>query len=137
MALFMLFNVWEENGKLAYEDVKMTENTLKFAWKLVKNNLADYIGWSITTPYPCSQLYDIAIKHNLLNPAFRDNWESWQKEGLFMMDLPGIRKMDRNIIKLRGEFLRIMCLLKNKYFKLKDFPFLVKRALHILRYTTK
>lgn len=137
MALFMLFNVWEENGKLCYEDVKMTQNTLDFAWKLVKNNLADYISWSIATPYPGSELYDIACKHNLLNPAFRDSWESWQKEGLFIMDLPGVSKTDRNIIKLKGEFLRMMCLLKRKYFKLKDLPFLAKRALHILRYSAK
>lgn len=137
MALFMLFNVWEENGKLCYEDVKMTQNTLDFAWKLVKNNLADYISWSIATPYPGSELYDIACKHNLLNPVFRDSWESWQKEGLFIMDLPGVSKTDRNIIKLKGEFLRMMCLLKRKYFKLKDLPFLAKRALHILRYSAK
>ncbi len=137
MALFMLFNVWEENGKLSYENMKMTEHTLNFAWRLVKNNLIDYIGWSITTPYPGSELYDIALKYNLLNPAFRDSWESWQKEGLFIMDLPGVRKMDRSRIKLKGEGLRIMCLLKRKYFKLKDVPFLIKRAFHIFKYATK
>ncbi len=137
MALFMLFNVWEENGKLFYEDMRMTQNTLNFAWKLVKNNLVDYISWSIATPYPGSELYDIACKHNLLNPVFRDSWESWQKEGLFIMDLPGVSKTDRNIIKLKGEFLRMVCLLKRKYFKLKDLPFLAKRAFHILRYSAK
>ncbi len=137
MALFMLFNAWEENGQLAYEDVKMTMNTLNFAWKLVKSNLADYIGWSITTPYPGSRLYDIALRHNLLDPAFRDNWEKWQKEGLFVMDLPGIRKIDRNRMKLMGEILRITCLLRRKYFKLKDLPFLIKRALHIFKYAAK
>lgn len=137
MALFMLFNVWEENGNLAYEDMEMTTNTLNFARRLVKNNLVDYIGWSITTPYPGSRLYDIALRHNLLNPAFRDNWEGWQKEGLFIMDLPGISEIQRNRIKLKGEFLRIMCLLRRKYFKLKDFPFLVKRAFHIFKHITK
>src|SRR3989338_422095 len=137
LALFMLFNVWEENGALAYEDAAMTAATLKFAWKLVKNNLVDYIGWSITTPYPGSRLYDIALKYNLLNSAFRDNWEAWQKEGLFMMDLPGINKRERSKIKFKGEFLRIICLLREKYFKLKDIPFLIKRALHIFRYALK
>ncbi|OGX30472.1 MAG: hypothetical protein A3D27_01735 [Omnitrophica WOR_2 bacterium RIFCSPHIGHO2_02_FULL_46_37] len=137
LALFMLFNVWEENGKLAYEDAKMTTQTLNFAWKLIKNNLADYIGWSITTPYPGSRLYDIALRHNLLNPAFRDNWESWQKEGLFVMDLAGIRKIERNTIKLKGEILRIACLLRKKFFKLKDVSFLIKRAFHIFKYSAK
>lgn len=137
LALFMLFNVWEENGTLVYEDAAMTMTTLKFAWKLVKNNLVDYIGWSITTPYPGSRLYDIALKYNLLNRAFRNNWEAWQKQGLFMMDLPGINKWDRGKIKFRGETLRIICLLRKKHFKLKDIPFLAKRALHIFRYVLK
>lgn len=137
LALFMLFNVWEENGALAYEDTAMTMATLKFAWKLVKDNLVDYIGWSITTPYPGSRLYDIALKYNLLNRAFRDNWEAWQKEGLFMMDLPGVNKWDRGKIKFWGEILRILCLLRKKHFKLKDTTFLTKRALHIFRYAVK
>jgi len=137
MALFMLFNAWEENGHLAWEDEKMTLNTLNFAWRLIKNKLIDYIGWSIATPYPGSRLYDIALRHNLLDPAFQNNWESWQKEGLFVMNLPGISKTKRNRIKLKGEFLRILCLLRNKYFKLKDFPFLIKRALHIFKYAAK
>lgn len=137
LALFMLFNVWEEEGALAYEDTAMTMTTLRFAWKLAKDNLVDYIGWSITTPYPGSRLYDTALKYNLLNSAFRDNWEAWQKEGLFMMDLPGINKWDRSKIKFKGEILRIACLLRKKHFKLKDIPFLVKRALHIFRYAVK
>ncbi len=137
LALFMLFNVWEENGKLAYEDAAMTNKTLKFARQLVKNNLVDYIGWSITTPYPGSKLYDIALKYGLLDRTFQNNWESWQKEGLFMMSLPGVTRWARSKIKFKGEVLRIMCLLRKKYFKLKDVPFLVKRALHILRYAFK
>jgi anaerobic magnesium-protoporphyrin IX monomethyl ester cyclase len=137
LALFMLFNVWEENGALVYEDAAMTMETLKFAQSLVKNSLVNYIGWSVTTPYPGSRLYDIALKHNLLNSYFRDNWEGWQKEGLFMMDLPGISKWDRSKIKFKGEALRIMCLLREKRFKLKDTSFLIKRALHILKYAAR
>lgn len=131
LALFMLFNVWEKDGKLMYEDAKMTKNTLKFASMLAKNNLVDYIGWSVTTPYPGSPLYEIALRHNILKPSFVNNWEAWQKEGLFMMDLPSVSKMGRGMIKLQGDILRIKCILRAKHFTLKDIPFLIKRGIHI------
>ncbi len=35
LGLFMLYNVWEENGKLRFEDSAKTENTLKYARQLV------------------------------------------------------------------------------------------------------
>jgi len=37
--LFMLFNVWQEDGELKFEDVDMTRNTLSFAEKLVDGKL--------------------------------------------------------------------------------------------------
>ena len=137
LALFMLFNAWEKDGKLMYEDAKETQNTLKFAWNLVKRNLVDYIGWSIATPYPGSELYEIALRHNILNPSFLHDWEGWQKEGLFVMDLPSVNKIDRSKVKLQGEILRVRCVLKRKGFKLKDLPFLIKRAIHIFGHTFK
>jgi anaerobic magnesium-protoporphyrin IX monomethyl ester cyclase len=130
LALFMLYNVWEEDGKLVYEDTKMSENTLKYAWSLIKRKLVDYISWSVATPYPGSKLYDIAIKHNLLKPEFKNNWEAWQKEELFVMKLPGITHKQQRRIKIKGEIIRAKCMLRNWDFKLKDIKFLIKRAFH-------
>jgi radical SAM superfamily enzyme YgiQ (UPF0313 family) len=133
LALFMLFNVWEESGELRYEDKKLTENTLKFAWKLAKSGLTDYISWSFTTPYPGSKLYEIAQRHNIIKPLFLNNWEAWQKEGLFVMELPAVGRKTQVMIKIKGEILRARCLLKSRNIAFNNLLFLIKRALHIVR----
>jgi radical SAM superfamily enzyme YgiQ (UPF0313 family) len=137
LALFMLFNVWEKDGTLMFEDAKTTQNTLKFARELTRKRLIDYLGWSITTPYPGSRLYDIALRHNIVNPTFLSNWEAWQQEGLFMMDLPGVSRKDRGSVKLKGDLLRGMLVLKNRDLRLKHVSFLIKRAIHIFKYSFK
>lgn len=132
LGLFMLYNVWEEDGQLRFEDSAKTENTLRYAKRLVKENLINYISWSITAPYPGSKLYDIASRHGLIPPSLREDWENWQTSDLFLMTLPGVERREQGKLKRRGEFLRAKCLLKNRDFRLKDILFLAKRAVHLL-----
>jgi len=61
----MLYNAWEINGKLEYETPEEVNNTLEFAKNCLKNNLIEYISWSITNPIIGSKLYDIAKKFNI------------------------------------------------------------------------
>jgi len=130
--LFMLFNVWEEKGQLKYEDSSLSLKTLDFAKKLIKDGLLDYIGWSITTPYPGSKLFDIAKKHNLFKPGLEKNWDSWLKDDFFVMQLPGIKDKAIAKIKTKGSILRGWCLLKSRGLKLKDINYLVKKLFKIL-----
>jgi anaerobic magnesium-protoporphyrin IX monomethyl ester cyclase len=137
LALFMLFNVWETDGQLVFEDAPATENTLRFARALARKRLIDYLGWSVATPYPGSRLYDIALRHGLVRSSFAGNWETWQQEGLFVMDLPGITGKDRRKVKLKGELLRATLMLRARAFKLKDVLFLLRRAAHIAKYSSR
>ena len=61
----MLYNAWEINGKLEYETPEEVNNTLEFAKNCLKDNLIEYISWSITNPIIGSKLYDIAKKFNI------------------------------------------------------------------------
>jgi anaerobic magnesium-protoporphyrin IX monomethyl ester cyclase len=61
----MLYNAWEINGKLEYETPEEVNNTLEFAKNCIKDNLIEYISWSITNPIIGSKLYDIAKKFNI------------------------------------------------------------------------
>jgi len=131
LGLFMLYNVWEEDGKLRFEDSEASLKTLAFAKDLFKKRLIDYISCSITAPYPGSKLFDIAIRHNLINPRLLTDWEAWQKEELFMITLPQINRPEQQMVKMKWESLRVRCLLRSWQFKLKDIPFLMKRALHL------
>jgi anaerobic magnesium-protoporphyrin IX monomethyl ester cyclase len=128
LALFMIYNVWEEDGNLRYEDSAMSMNTFRYAHKLVKNRLVDYVGWSVTTPYPGSKLYEIALRHNLIKPAFLRSWDAWQRQDIFMLNLPNISRKEQAITKLKGEILKFIIIMKTGGFKLKDLPFLFKRA---------
>jgi len=132
LGLFMLFNAWEENGKLIYEDVNQNINTLNFAKKLVKERLLDYIGWSITTPYPGSKLYEIALKYGLFKPNLEKSWDSWLRDDFFVMQLPGIKDQDIAKIKTKGSILRGLCLLRSRGIKFKDVGYLTKKVLKVL-----
>ncbi len=61
----MLYNAWETNGKLEYETPEEVNNTLEFAKNCLRNNLIEYISWSITNPIIGSKLYHIAQKYGI------------------------------------------------------------------------
>jgi radical SAM superfamily enzyme YgiQ (UPF0313 family) len=61
----MLYNAWETNGKLEYETPQEVSNTLEFAKTCLRDNLIEYISWSITNPIIGSKLYAIAKKYGI------------------------------------------------------------------------
>ena len=61
----MLYNAWETNGKLEYETSEEVNNTLEFAKNCLRDNLIEYISWSITNPIIGSKLYHIAQKYGI------------------------------------------------------------------------
>lgn len=130
--LFMLYNVWEKDGKLEYETTAEVRKTLDYACRLVKNRLLDYVGWSITVPYPGSKLYDIAVRHNLIRPEYQGKWEEWLKKDSYVLSLPGISISEQVHLKTRGSMLRAKLILRQKEFGCKDLPWLVKKGVKIL-----
>ena len=61
----MLYNAWEANGKLEYETPEEVDKTLEFAKTCLRDNLIEYISWSITNPLIGSKLYHIAEKYGI------------------------------------------------------------------------
>lgn len=130
--LFMLYNVWEENGQLKYENTDMVKKTFKYVSTLVDRRLLDYIGWSVTVPYPGSQLYNIAQKYNLIKDEYKENWDYWLSKDSYVMQLPNITTATQIKMKTMGSMLRAKMLLRTKDFKLKDVSWLVGKALKIV-----
>ena len=62
----MLYNAWETRGKLEYETPEEVNNTLEFAKNCLRDNLIEYISWSITNPIVGSKLHDIAEKYGIV-----------------------------------------------------------------------
>lgn len=132
LGLFMLFNVWEDRGQLCFEDVQETRNTLHFAENMIDQGLLDYMGWSVTTPYPGSQLYDIALKHDLIKPELRGQWDAWLREDTFVMRLPGVDEREMARVKTIGQILRGRLILRSHRFGLKDIPFFAKKGMKLV-----
>ncbi len=130
--LFMLFNVWEEEGRLAFEGVEETERTLEFAESLASERLLDYIGWSITTPYPGSRLFDIACRHALVKPTLRGAWAKWLTEDAFVMTLPGVSDADMARAKTRGSLLRAKLLLRSGHINPAELGYILKKGIKLV-----
>ena len=130
--LFMLYNAWEEKGQLKYENTNMVKKTFKYASSLVNKGLLDYIGWSITVPYPGSKLYEIAVEHNLIKKEYLENWDYWLSKDSYVMQLPGITPATQIRMKTLGSTLRAKLLFRTSNFKLKDISWFMGKALKIV-----
>jgi anaerobic magnesium-protoporphyrin IX monomethyl ester cyclase len=130
--LFMLYNVWEKEGRLEYETTADVRKTLNYAYRLAQSRLLDYVGWSIAVPYPGSKLYDIAQKYNLIRPEYRGNWENWLKKDSYVLSLPGTPLSEQVHLKTVGSVLRAKLILRQKEFGLKDLPWLLKKGYKVL-----
>lgn len=97
--LLMLFNIWEENGKLAYEGVKESLNTLKFARHLIKEGLADFFGPNPTVPLPGSPLYNFSLKKGVIPRKIIGKWEEWNYVRGIPLNLPKISSFDYAKVK--------------------------------------
>ncbi len=122
MGLLMLLNVWEEDGKLAYEGVKETMKTLEFARRMIDEKLLDYVSSSITTPYPGSELFRIASKHGLIDKELTDDWSKWLTEEMFIMKVPGVTIKEARDLYFKGSLLRSYCYLRSGNWSLKEVP---------------
>jgi len=132
--LFMYYNVWEDqNGNLKFEDTAQSLKNYKFAKKLIKQRLIDYFGWSVTTPHPGSKLYGIALRHNLIKPEFINHWDQWLKSDRFVMKLPGVTVLDQVRLKLMGDWLRFVCIIKSGTYTPRDLITIFKKGLNIVR----
>ena len=96
-AYIMVYNAWEEDGKLCYETPQEAGNTLRFVWKLKRRGLLDYISFATATPLQGSSLYDIAKKHNILKSE-----DDVKDLSDFRMSLPDITEKQMRKTRLIG-----------------------------------
>lgn len=135
-ALFMLFNVWEENGKLAFEGVKESLNTLRFAQELFRQKLIDFFAWCPTTPYPGAPLYSFSLKHKLIPNEILGHWEKWNNLRGIYLNLPRVSQSDYNKVKAYGALIQSSYFFKKISWKinLSTLTQLIKRGLGALAF---
>ena len=131
--LFMAFNVWEENGNLCFENKEDSMNTLKFVKKLLKEEKIYLFGWSMTTPYPGSKLYDVAIKYDLISKENIGNWEVFDSGANFVMNLPDLKKRDWFSVMNKGKRLQAKLLITSGTFNLSAVPLYIGKLYSLLK----
>lgn len=131
--LFMTFNIWEENGKLRYEGIEESLNTLSYAKKLMKQRLLDYISWSITTPFPASPLWNTCMKFSLITDKYVGKWELWNTSWGLVTRLPNISEKDWMKVKYEGSKLQVYSFLRRlNEVNVRTLRLLVERGVKML-----
>jgi radical SAM superfamily enzyme YgiQ (UPF0313 family) len=129
--LIMIFNVWEEDGRLRYETIDDCMNTLEFTRYLVLSGLLYNTTWCVATPIPGNDLYAIAKKYKILKDDFElIDWGFVWKSPL---RLPGITDEDVSIVKSKGALLQAYCILRNREITFKNLHFIYAKGFHLIR----
>lgn len=130
--LFMLFNAWEEDGKLCFEGVKECEKTIDFAKLLLKRGHMHFMGSSMANPFPASPLWDIALKYNLIERP--NDWLHWNDLWLFNLKLPGISDDDWKKVKMKAGRVQTIQALKSGQINFGTIQPLLRRGLKLIRW---
>jgi len=74
---FMLYQMWEEEGRLQHETSKEVEASIAFARQLWKQGILHYTTWGFAVPVHGAELYEIARRHNMIDEDFypSDDWD--------------------------------------------------------------
>lgn len=76
-AFLMMFNAWEENGRLEYETPKEVRNTIRYVYRLWLQGRLKYVSWQFAVPTPGAELYDIMVRHQKIDPWYLPDHQ-WQ-----------------------------------------------------------
>jgi len=126
---FIIFNVWEDENGLCYEDLDMCNNTYRFAKKLLKNNLLDYISWNFAVPIPGSAMFSTCQKYNLIK-------ETTTPSALgddLTISLPNIKRSEMLAMKNKGMILQAHYALKNGYISFTFYKYIFKKFMSMVR----
>jgi len=102
-AFMMLYQAWEEDGRLQFETTEEVENSVQWIKRMFKRRHVHYMSWQFCTPMPGARLHDVALRHNLYRGEPQAVWASFDEHST-CMNLPGIsqktmrRKLKKGIL---------------------------------------
>jgi anaerobic magnesium-protoporphyrin IX monomethyl ester cyclase len=98
----MLYQAWEEHGILECETTAEVDNTLINLWRLIRKGYISYLSWQFATPFPGSQLWDVAHKYGLIENSSAGVWD-------ISMRLPKVKQRDMIRQRMFGFMLQAYC----------------------------
>ncbi len=125
---FMLFYWWEEDGRLQHETAEEVRSTISLGYRLWRQRKLHYCSWTVTTPVPGSEFYDLAIKHGLIDENFfpDDTWPAYNY-------LSDVSKSEFNSLYAAGRRQQGIMALTSGHFEWRNWKGIVRRALTMFR----
>ncbi len=120
---FLMFQFWEERGKLCYERPAEVERSLRFARDLWRKGFLHYSSWMYAIPVHGAELYDVALRHGLIDDDFEPG-ESWDPS----RHLPGVGRLAFRTLFLRARALQAQMALSSGGFELRNWKGIAARA---------
>jgi anaerobic magnesium-protoporphyrin IX monomethyl ester cyclase len=111
-AFMMLYNVWEEDGRLKHESSLEVDNSINLCMEFYRKRQIHYMSWQFCTPMPGSRLFPIASKYNLFRQAPSKTWERYDEHDVTMR-LPGISLRQMKWRNRKGILLKDWYLLRS------------------------
>lgn len=148
--LFMIGNIWLEDGRLEGETVDEAIETIEFAKRLRDEGLLDFIQFNVATPFPGSEMWEIVnnlglmlkeyeesfyfdthspvfryphITHEEIQRLHRKAWKEFvMSPSLLLRHLFRIRSLEefRNFIRSAGVALKVLLTGHARRLKLKE-----------------
>ena len=126
-AFLMMFNFWEEKGRLEHETAEEVQNTIQFIYRLWRQRKLAYSSWAFAIPVPGAEFYDIAIKHKLIDedyyPSFK--WDSYKH-------LRGITKREFNGLYSRARRQQAIMALTSGHFEWRNWKEISRKAMTMI-----
>jgi anaerobic magnesium-protoporphyrin IX monomethyl ester cyclase len=79
-AFLMMYNYWEDDGKLEHETSDEVRETIRFIYKLFLKRQVHYCTWIFAIPVPGAEMYDVLRRHGVIDGDYypSDTWESYK-----------------------------------------------------------
>lgn len=125
---FMMFQFWEEDGRLAFERPDEVEQSLDFARRLWREGALHYSSWMFAIPVQGAELYDIALRHGMIRAPFVPT-DAWDPSPF----LPGVTRREFSSLYRRARLLQARMALRAGGFELRNWRGLASKAMTVLR----
>jgi hypothetical protein len=124
----MLFNYWEENGELQHETLEEVRKTIKDIYSLWRRGYINYTSWAFACPVHGSELYEIALRHGLIDENYYpgDTWNSHDY-------LKGVTKKEFNRIYATARRQQAIMALMSGNFEWRNYKGIARKALTMFR----
>jgi len=128
LGFVMLFNIWEEDGVLKHETSQEVRQTIKDMYRLWRKGHLNYTSWGPPVPIQGSELYDIAIRHGLVDQNYypSDTWNVYDS-------LEGVSKNEYNRVLAAARRQQALLILASGNIEWRNYRGIIRKVWSMFR----